>query len=351
MRLLVEYSHPAQVHKFKHLLRGFIAEGHGVLILSRDKDIMLPLLDDLALPHVCISKARKGKFGRAFELIQRELATFYHFIRFKPSIVLSAHSVAITHIGWLFRVPRVVHDDTEHATLQQSLYMPFASHIITSTAYTKDWGPRQIRINSLEPLAYLHPNVFTPDPGVLTRYGLSRDMPFAVVRLVSWDAAHDIHHRSRANVSEEQHLNTLLESGIEKIVLSSERGYKVDRPEIIRVDPSDFHHVLSFASVCITEGGSVANESAVLGTPTVLFSPLQSGLFNELEKYRLLIRTDNAGEAFAKASELIRLPQLRNRWKDARRKLLIDKADMSGKIAEALIRIASGSIHQVQKNE
>lgn len=344
MRLLVEYSHPAQVHKFKHVLHAFMAEGHVVLILSRDKDIMLPLLDDLALPHVCISKARKGMFGMAFELIQRELAAFYHFVRFKPSIVLSAHSVAITHIGWLFRVPRVVHDDTEHATLQQSLYMPFASHILTSTAYAKDWGPRQIRINSLEPLAYLHPNVFTPDPDVLTRYGLSQHKPFAVVRFVSWDAAHDIHHRGRANVSKEQHLNTLLESGIEKIVLSSEGSDTVDRPEIVRVDPSDFHHVLSFASLCITEGGSVANESAVLGTPTVLFSPLQSGLFNELEKYRLLIRANDARDAFLKASELLRLPDLSSRWQDARKKLLNDKTDMSREISETLIQIASGSM-------
>lgn len=143
MRLLVEFSHPAQVHKFKHVLSRLQEDGVQVLILSRDKDVMLELLDGLPFRHECISNAQTGLVRSAWELLVREWRTLRWAMRFKPDLILSAHSVAVTHVGWLLGIPRIVHEDSEFASLQQRLYMPFASVILTSTAYYLDWGDRQ----------------------------------------------------------------------------------------------------------------------------------------------------------------------------------------------------------------
>jgi len=291
MRLLVEFSHPAQVHKFKHVLRRLESRGAAVRVLSRDKDVMLSLLDDLGFDHLCISRARKGYLGTLIELLVREWRTFVAVLRFRPTLVLSAHSVAITHAAWLMRIPCIVHEDTEFATLQQRLFIPFASKIVTTTSYYKDWGPRQSRINSLEPLAYLHPSEFQPDISVLSKYGLSTDVPYVVLRLIAWRALHD-HGVSGLTTDEVARLSTIIgTSGITKIVLSSEGGHgHTPLAGAIKPMPQDLHHLLAFARLCISESITVAGEAAVLGVPTVLVNPLEAGHTRELERYGLIER-------------------------------------------------------------
>lgn len=341
MRLLVEYSHPAQVHKFKHVLRTLVEQKHEVLVLSRDKDVMLPLLNATGISHVCISRAGRGLMSMAFELLQRELRTLWHFIRFKPNLVLSAHSVAITHIAWLFRTPRIVHDDTEHAQLQQKLYMPFATYIVTSTAYSKNWGKRQIRINSLEPLAYLHPDHFTPDPDVLLQYGLHPERPYAVVRFIAWQAAHDVGLASQDVAKKRALISHLLAAGADKVVLTSESSENVDHQGIVRIRPEHLHDVLAFARLCVSEGGSVANEAAVLGVPTVLVNPLSSGMFNELKRYGLLCCSPTLDGAIQVCSELWGRTNTPALWKEARQKLLREKVNMADAFSKLLLDLGS----------
>ncbi|ODR96816.1 hypothetical protein AUC71_04425 [Methyloceanibacter marginalis] len=134
------------------MLRRLELRGATVKVLSRDKDVMLSLLDELGCDHLCISRARKGYLGTLFELLVREWRTFIAVLRFRPTLVLSAHSVAITHVAWLMRIPCIVHEDTEFATLQQRLFLPFASKIVTTTSYYKDWGPANCALTRWNPL-------------------------------------------------------------------------------------------------------------------------------------------------------------------------------------------------------
>ena len=291
MRLLVEFSHPAQVHKFKHVLNRLRTRGAAVRVLSRDKDVMLDLLDDLGIDHICISRARSGYIGAFCELLVREFRTFLEVLRFRPTILLSAHSVSITHIGWLMRIPRIVHEDTEFGTFQQRLYIPFATQIVTTTAYYKDWGSRQIRINSLEPLAYLHPSQFRPDAQVLAKYGLSPDVPYVVLRFITWRALHDRGVSGFTDEDVSRIVDAVKAAGIKRIVASVERG----RQNPVGVDavtpaPPDLHHLLAFANLCVSESITVAGEAAILGVPTILVNPLEAGHTRILERYDLVER-------------------------------------------------------------
>ena len=338
MKLLVEFSHPAQVHKFKHVLKSLMDKEYQVLILARKKDVMIELLEYFNLPYICISRAGMNRMSMAFELILREVRTLWQALRFKPDCMLSAHSVAITHIGWLLGIPRVVHDDTEHASLQQRLYMPFATHIVTSSAYSKNWGNRQVRINSIEPLAYLHPDHFSPDPTVLLRYGLDMEIPYAVVRFIAWQAAHDIGYKVDSKEERGNLIDKVLDAGAEKVVLSCEGfDYRINQQRVIKVCPEDFHHVLAFSRLCISEGGSVANESAVLGIPTVLVNPQQAGLFNELERYGLLVHALTMDEAIDKGLKLWNDSFAIERCKQARKRILNEKVNMAKALTEFLI--------------
>jgi predicted glycosyltransferase len=352
MRLLAEFSHPAQVHKFKHVLTRMRARGAAVLVLSRDKDVMLPLLDELGIDHVCISRARSGYAGSFCELATREWRTFLAILRFRPTLLLSAHSVAITHVGWLMGIPCIVHEDTEFGTFQQRLYMPFAWRIVTSTAYFKDWGPRQVRIDSLEPLAYLHPDQFRPDANVLAKYGLSPETPYVVLRLITWRALHD---RAISGLSDEEvvrAVGAMETAGARKIVLSLERGHADPLgadgatpagAEVVTPAPNDLHHLLAFARLCFSESITVANEAAVLGVPTILLNPLEAGHTRALERCGLVERILDVEAAVARACALLADPCVARERQQARARLLADKPSFTDALETLLLESDQGA--------
>jgi len=80
----------------------------------------------------------------------------------------------------------------------------------------------------------------------------------------------------------------------------------------------------------------VANESAVLGVPTVLVNPQKAGLFNELERYGLLVRAITMDEAAEKALALWNDPYAGERSKKARAQLLNEKVNMAEAVTEFL---------------
>ncbi len=341
MRILAEFSHPAQVHKFKNVFYQLMNKGHQVLILSRNKDIMVNLLEEYGFQHICLSSAKSGLKRMAGELLIREFRVLRETFRYKPDIIISAHSVAITHAGFLLRIPRIVHDDTEHARLQQCLYMPFATHVITSSVYKRSWGKKQIKINSLEPLAYLHPDYFTPDLEIPKKYGIDVSKPYAIVRFVAWKAAHDIGFKEQSLLERKRMINRLLDGGVDKVVISCEVGIEEFQQEnIIQIEPKDIHHILAFSKLCLSEGGSVANEAAVLGIPTVLINPLQAGIFDELERYGLLERAQTYEDAVDKSLEILNSSCSTQRWQQARKKLLADKVDMTKSITNIILSFA-----------
>jgi uncharacterized protein len=338
LKLLVEFSHPAQVHKFKHTLFGLQRRGVEVLILSRDKDVMLELLDGLSLPHRCISRAQSSRLTSFMELLLREWRVFLCVLQFKPDVLLSAHSIAITHIGWLLRIPRLVHEDTEFGTLQQKLYIPFASKIITSTAYYLDWGKRQTRIPSLEPLAYLHPNYFKPDISRLKTYGLSEKTRYAVVRIVAWQAMHDKGLEGMNTTQLKDVISLLYSIGYEKIILSSEIDLDIELShKVIQPEPQDLHHALAFSSICLSESITVAGEAAVLGVPTLLVNPLRAGHSLELERYGLIERHNELKNALTRAAKLASDETAIGIWSDARARLLREKSDMTQAFTDIIL--------------
>ena len=73
MNVLFDINHPAHVHLFKNAVRMLKENGHSVIITSRHKDITTALLDNLDLPHICLSTAQKGLVRLGLELIWRQL--------------------------------------------------------------------------------------------------------------------------------------------------------------------------------------------------------------------------------------------------------------------------------------
>ncbi len=329
MRVLFEFTHPIDVHLFKHLVWALQARGHGTAIAARDKDVILDLLRGYGLSFTCLSRRGRGLFGLAQELVVRDWRLWRFARRFRPDLLVSSVGPCAAHVGWLMRRPVLVVDNTEHGRLQHRIAFPFATRICTADYYQKDLGAKQVRYRSFEHLAYLHPNRFAPDPSVVERAGVRPHEPFLMVRFVSWEATHDVGEHGIRPDERMRVLERLERFG--RVIVTSERSLP---PEFDRfrlpVAPHEYHHLLAFARLCLSEGGTVAAEAAVLGVPTVFVSTLRPGCQQRLEEYyQLLIQVEDAEAAIAQAERLLsddRTPVL---WSNRQQRLLDEEGDLT----------------------
>ena len=91
-----------------------------------------------------------------------------------------------------------------------------------------------------------------------------------------------------------------------------------------------FHHLLAFAAIALVEGGTMAAESAVLGTPAVCLQSYNFGYLVALEKqYGLIARAGSVAAALPIAEGLLELPDLRQQWRQKRDRLLAESEDVT----------------------
>ena len=76
MRVLVDIGHPAHVHFFKNTIWSLEKKGHQVMVVSRDKDVVIELLNAYRIPHTVLSKVKPGKINLFEEWFIREFKTF-----------------------------------------------------------------------------------------------------------------------------------------------------------------------------------------------------------------------------------------------------------------------------------
>lgn len=329
MRVLFETVDTAHVHFFRQIARQLQHRGHDILFTARQKDITIQLLEMFDLPYRCISRRGEGLSGMAAELLARQVNLFKVVSQWKPDVIVAKNAgPAAGPVSFLKRVPFVVLEDTEHAKLQRAIGLPFATVIVTGDGYLKSHGKRQRQYRGVWPQAYLDPKYFTPQKEPLRRAGVDPDQPYMVLRTVAWEAAHDAGHRGVSRQVLEETVHRLQRYG--RVLISAERPL----PESLKayanpVPVQDVHHLLAFATLYIGEGGSMAAEAAVLGTPGIFTSVLYCGYLMALEKdYDMVYNTQTLQEGTAIAEKLLAQPDLKQQWRQKQQTLLAQSDDL-----------------------
>lgn len=329
MRVLFDVTHPADVHLFRHVIRLLQANGHQIHVASRCKEVTTDLLGALSIPHTCISKLSGGMVSMGIELLQRYARLAVLCRRFRPDVLVARIGLSIGLTGALLRIPRVVIEDTEHAKLQLALSMPFATRICTGTGYLKSYGPRQARFRGYPVMAYLAPQYFQPACEPLRQACLDPDEPCIVLRLVSWQAFHDRGLRGTSNDTILDSIRRLSRFG--RVLISSERQLPASlEPYRCPLPPKDIHHLLARARIFVGEGGTMAAEAAVLGTPSVFCNPLRTGYLLSLERdYGLVHNVDSVLEGVTLAEQLLARADLAEVWHQRRSAMLQASEDVT----------------------
>jgi len=339
MNILLFVNTPAQVHEFKYVARTLETRGHNIMILARDYECTLPLLDAYKLRYQVYGKAKRGGYRRALELIPYVCKAHHLARKFKPDILVG-RGIISAYTSILFRKPCIVFTDTETASLEHFLYKPIVRAIYTPACFRKDMGSKHIRYNGFKELAYLHPDHFKPDASIHNLLGIDSGERYVIIRLNPLDAFHDISIRG-FSYADKLKLVQALDPYARVFISSEARLEPALEKYAIGIPVHRIHDAEYYAQLLVTDAGTMLTEAAVLGTAGIHCSGYVAkrcyGNLVELEeKYQLVFNYAEPAEAIAKAVELIKQPDLKQQWQEKRKALLADKIDVLKFMVEAI---------------
>ncbi len=294
MKILFLICHPAHVHQFKYLIKDLQKSGNKVKVLVLKKDNNTYLLKQNKIKYTQISN---NTGNNMLEKIIITISTTYKINKicnkFKPDFLIDRGSPMMAFNGFINKTKHIVYDDNDFQTFSLNIMKLFSWKIITPTSFKKDLGKKQIRINTLKELSYLHPKYFKQNPKIIKKYNIDINKSYALVRFVAWKASHDtgIKHMS---LEEKYKLITELNKYTKVYISTEAKLPKKFNKYLLKIKPEDIHHIMYYASVFIGEGATMAAESILLGIPTVYFNPIDNATTKEFQqKTKLFIKDNN----------------------------------------------------------
>ena len=288
MKILFDLGHPAHVHYFKNLINLLKRNGNKIFIIAREKDVTHSLLRSYKIPYLSRGKGSKTLYGKLFYLFKANLRLYKFSILFKPDLYISFASPYAAQIARYFNKPHIAFTDTEHAKLGIASFLPFTDTIITPKTFKGYLGHNHIKFDGYMENTYLHPKYFKPDKNILKKLNLRNKERYVILRLVSWDASHDIGQKGFK-------IDTLLRLIAEiknhaRVFISAENKIpKILKKYQLSINPTEIHDVLSFAELFIGEGATMASECAIMGTPSIYINTFRLGRWKTKNKKEFYI--------------------------------------------------------------
>jgi hypothetical protein len=181
-------------------------------------------------------------------------------------------------------------------------------------------------------LAYLHPDLFTPDPVIRQRY-IPGDQPYFLIRFAKLGAHHDTHAKGISDAIARKLIALLEPHG--RVFITSERPLPPEfEPYRLNIHPIDIHHIMAYSLLFIGDSQTMSAESGVLGVPFIRFNAFAGkiGYLVELEeKYQLgvSIHPDNEEALYRQVTTWLPLLGDRLHWEAKRQRLLNDKIEVA----------------------
>lgn len=334
MRILIDIGHPAHVHLYKNLYFYLLNKGHKVTVTVKNIKSARELLDHYDIPYIVLGKKRDSKAGKLIQQILFDIITLF-IVLFRRIEIAIGSSITITHMSIITGIKSVVMDDDDDEV--QPLFVkyahPYASAILSPDVLRNKRARRDtVFYPGYHELAYLHPDRFKPDPGVLSSAGLNPGEPYFILRFNEFRAHHDYNVAGLSPEQKDTLIRTLLPSG--RVFITTESDDNRYDKYHIRVKPHEIHSFIYYAKLFIGDSQTMASEAGVLGTPAIRYNSLVnrlSYLDEQEKKYGLIFgyAPGNFEGMMEKIEQLLSEKNLKEVWVKKRQNLLNDKIDVS----------------------
>lgn len=336
MRILVDIGHPAHVHLYKNFIREMKQRGHTVLVTVKNGlNSATDLLRLYNIPYLVVASRADSLLRKATS----QLVADYQIagIVRKNKIELGVGStLSIAHVSSLTSMKSIVFDDDDDEV--EPLFVRFGHPFcdcLLSPDVLKDRRKKRgvVYYPGLHELAYLHPNNFTPDPGVLKDAGLLPGERFYLLRFNAFKAHHDKHAKGMDTETKRELIQLLQQTG--KVLITAEREIESEFSHLkIKVPPDRIHSMIYYASLFIGDSQTMTSEAAVLGTPSVRLNSFAGRIsYLEAEEHRYGLTFSflpgRTADMISKTAALIGTPDLRAEWQEKRALLLREMIDVT----------------------
>jgi len=338
MNVLVQLSHPAHFHLYARSIKAWKEHGASVFVIIKTKDILEELLLKAQIPYHNIMPIahRKSKLGILYDLLNRDLKLI-QFSKKNNIDILTGSTPEVSHVSWLLRKMSVNTGEDDAPVV------PLFGKVVGHTMQTMlspevcENGPyelKSVKYNSYHELAYLHPNHFTANIEVVSKY-FNPEKPYFILRFAQLTAYHDIDAKAYGiNTDVAQHLIDLLKPHGD-IYITSERELEPQFEQYrIKINPLDMHHVMAFAQLYIGDSQTMAAEAGVLGVPFVRFNDFvgRIGYLRELEDvyhlgYGVKASAEGPERMYEVVEQLLSIQNRREVFQERRQKMLSEKID------------------------
>ena len=266
MRFIFELNHPKHYYQFKYVMQLLKDHGHEILVLARDKDVLLDVLEEEHVPYEIFGAHRKKLSGKIFGTFAI-LRNYTRIVkRFNPDVIVSKASYYGCRCAKQFGCKSVIFPDSEVVKLTNKHVVPLASVIVTPETFGLDYGEKHVRVKGLFEDCYLAPTVFTPDSEVVSHYRLVK--PYAIFRFVGWFANHDVNNNGFTHEEKKSLIQAVVP--YMHVYLSSENELPAELAQYKLPTPASIiHSVLSEADLYLGDSQTMATEAALLGVPAI----------------------------------------------------------------------------------
>ncbi len=342
MKYIFELNHPKHYYQFKFIMQSLQQQGHKVLVLARDKDVLLKVLEEENISYTIFGQHHKSMLTKilgSFSLIRNYLSIAR---KYKPDVFISKGSWYGAFTAKLLHKRSVIFIDSEVVTINNIFVVPICSKVITPQSFKLNYGKKHIRIPGIFEDCYLSPTVFHPNPEIINQYNLQQ--PYAILRFVGWQANHDVGRNGFTLEQKEALVNAI--SQYMTVYISSEKAlpphlakYQLPTPAAL------IHHVLSAAHLYVGDSQTMAAEAALLGTPAIrsnsFVGPNDMSNFIMLQdQHHLLLNIADPQQAIKQAEALAANPQ-KTQWQERRQNYYKETGDINAQIVTILTDILS----------
>jgi len=327
MNILIDIGHPAHVHYFKNFIKILKGNGHQIFITSREKEITYKLLEAYNFSYKSRGLGKSSLFGKFFYLFIGTYRVWKYAYKNKIDLYISFASPYNALASIFYRRPNIAFDDTEHNIFNHKIYVPRSNSVLTPAEFKKDFGINHLRFDSTMDVAYLHPKYFVPKNVVFKKriQNQKAKTKIVILRIVSWNASHDI-NQSGFEIENIYRLIKML-SDFAEVYISSEKALPQDLEKYsIDISPEDIHHYMYNADLFIGESGSMATESAFLGTHSIVLNSAAPsfGVFNRLSNYKIFTIAKDFDDLISNTLQIIKQDNLKEEGKRISEDIIAD---------------------------